>query len=73
MPLSPEVEKWMEWRERERRKRRTMTAREYSAWLRDGDAISSPTATDAFPGGLTIILASDKSGLILGSTSSEPQ
>lgn len=50
-----EIDRWLKWCDRERRKHRVMTAGEYDAWRRGGDAISSSGETNAFPGGLTII------------------
>ncbi|WP_162918496.1 hypothetical protein [Taklimakanibacter deserti] len=49
-------EQFWKWREEMRRKHRTMTIGEYMAWCRGGDAISCPSSTDAFPGGITILL-----------------
>lgn len=51
-----ELEKWWQWREAQRHKHRTMTRAEYMVWCRGGDAISSSTEANAFPGGLTILL-----------------
>lgn len=67
MPLSPEVEKFMDWRGCERRKHRYMTANEYSLWCRGGDAISSHFSTDSFPGGITIDFT-DRGPLVIGRT-----
>jgi hypothetical protein len=52
--VSKEAKEWFEWRNRERRKHRYMTAAEYWAWTRGGDAISSSCESNPFPGGLTI-------------------
>jgi hypothetical protein len=52
---STQVESFFLWREEQRRKHRVMTWGEYAAWCRGGDAISSPSSSSAFPGGLTII------------------
>lgn len=49
-----EIDDWMTWRDAERAKHRFMTAGEYWAWCRGGDAISHPSSANAFPGGLTI-------------------
>lgn len=69
MPLSQEVEEWMEWRERERHKHRTMTSAEYYAWCFSGDVISHPSSSDAFPGGITIDFSGGREAAILGKTS----
>lgn len=50
------LDEWFQWRDLNRSKHRTMTLSEYAAWCRGGDAISHPSAANAFPGGLTIIL-----------------
>lgn len=71
MSLSPEVEEWMDWRDRERRKHRLMTLHEYRMWCVVGDAISDPSTSNAFPGGLTIILAKGRDDFILGKTSND--
>lgn len=52
--MTDEIDKFFAWRESMRRKPRTMTIAEYSAWCRNGDAISHPSSANAFPGGLTI-------------------
>ena len=49
-----ELDKWFEWRDRQRQRPRTMTLGEYECWCRGGDMISDPTTANAFPGGLTI-------------------
>lgn len=71
MALSPDMEEWMAWRGRERRKHRTMTIHEYRMWCVVGDAISYPSEGNAFPGGITIIFEKDRSDGILGKTSDE--
>lgn len=48
------LDDWLDWREAERNKHRIMTLYEYRIWLIGGDAISCPTSSDSFPGGLTI-------------------
>lgn len=50
------VEDFFAWREEQRQKHRVMTLAEYSAWCRNGDAISCPTSSNAITGGLTIRL-----------------
>lgn len=42
-----------------RRKHRVMTIAEYASWCDGGDAISSASSANAFPGGLTIDFSSD--------------
>lgn len=49
-----ELDRWLTWRDQERRKHRFMAAAEYAAWCSVGDAISSPSDGNAFPGGITI-------------------
>lgn len=49
-----ETERFFEWRNRERRKHRVMTAAEYFAWCRCGDILSHPSSANAFPGGVSI-------------------
>ena len=48
------LEQWFDWRDAQRKRHRVMTAGEYFAWTRGGDAISHSTEANAFPGGLTI-------------------
>jgi len=62
------ADEYFAWRDAERRKHRTMTSAEYAVWVRGGgDAISSPSQANAFPGGLTIIIGPEAS--IIGRTS----
>ncbi len=63
------AEEYFDWVERERRKHRVMTAAEYSAWYKVGDAISHPSTGNAFPGGITITFGPDDS--IFGHTLKE--
>ncbi len=55
MMETADLDHWWQWRETQRRKHRTMTLGEYMAWCRGGDAISSSSEANAFPGGLTIL------------------
>ena len=68
MHVSPEALEYFEWAKKEREKHRTMTAAEYRAWCKVGDGISSPTDTNSFPGGLTILFESDGDSRIIGTT-----
>lgn len=68
MSISPEVEAWLKWRQRERSKHRTMTITEYMAWCRGGDAISSSAEANALPCGLTIELGTSA---IIGRTNND--
>lgn len=52
--VSPEAQAFMDWREIERKKHRVMTWAEYETWCHRGDAISHPSSSNAFPGGITI-------------------
>lgn len=55
MPATDEeIDRWLAWRDSERKKHRIMTQGEYMAWCRGGDAISSRHESNAFPGGITI-------------------
>lgn len=54
MATKQELDEWFAWRDSQRRRHRVMTAGEYAAWIRGGDAISCSTEAGAFPGGLTI-------------------
>lgn len=54
MTNEEENQLWLDWRDVQRSRRRVMTAGEYLAWTRGGDAISYSTDANAFPGGLTI-------------------
>ncbi len=54
-----DAEKWLAWRETERRKHRVMTTEEYRKWARHGDVLSHPGEPSAFPGGITIVLNAD--------------
>lgn len=56
MTTDEEIDRWLAWKDRERRKHRTMTLGEYIAWSRGGDAISHSSEANPFPGGLTILL-----------------
>ena len=47
-------EEYFDWAECERSKHRVMTAAEYRAWCKVGDAISHPSTGNSFPGGITI-------------------
>jgi hypothetical protein len=60
--MSEELENWLSWRDQMRQKHRVMNLGEYRAWCFAGDAISSPTCSSSFPGGLTITL--DKPAII---------
>lgn len=57
--MNKEVEEFFDWRNQMRAKHRTMTIAEYRAWCHVGDLISDHRSTNAFPGGLTIILGRD--------------
>ncbi len=63
------AEEYFEWRDRERAKRRVMTAAEYGVWCKAGDALSSPHETNPFPGGLYIAFGSEAG--VLGYTDKE--
>lgn len=67
--ISPEAERWFEWRSKERAKHRVMTSAEYFAWCRSGDVLSSPSDANAFPGGITIDFSDNG---ILGKTADAP-
>jgi len=49
------LEEIFAWRQAEKRKHRIMTWSQYRAWIQGGDAISHPSTSNAFPGGLTIV------------------
>ena len=70
MSISAEAQEFFDWRDRQRKKHRTMTIAEYDAWCCRGDAISSPSCSNAFPGGITIIFG-DRNNSILGKVSDE--
>ncbi len=53
------AEEYFDWVERERSKHRVMTAAEYNAWCKVGDAISYPSTSNCFPGGITITFGPD--------------
>lgn len=62
-----ELARWLEWCDQERHKHRIMTIAEYEAWQRGGgDAISSPSEGNPFPGGWTLLFESRP--LIFGRT-----
>lgn len=50
------IDAFFEWRARQNRKHRVMTAGEHAAWLAGGDIISHPSNSGAMAGGLTILL-----------------
>ncbi len=64
------AEEYFRWRDREHVKRRVMTAAEYGAWCKAGDALSSPSESNPFPGGLFISFGPDDG--VLGYTDREP-
>lgn len=68
MTKEEEIDRWRDWRDAQRRKRRHMTYGEYLNWCRGGDGISSPCEADPFPGGLTIDLNTPP---IIGRTSND--
>jgi len=52
--MDQQVEKYLKWRDEQRQRHRVMNLSEYTAWQRGGDAISCPSDSNAFPGGITI-------------------